>query len=258
MLLCFRVSIASADSGRISSDNAMYPASSLLISTNTTVSVSLAVNPSGMDMFLSFKYPGLTTNICFPSTVASTPLPVMALKFSVAGMVIFKSFTFCKIPVAMGCSDFCSKADARRSSSFSVDLTPSPSPKARGTTFDTSNLPTVNVPVLSKTIVVIFLAFSKAVRFFISNPFFADKAVDFATIRGTANPNACGQQITITVTILSIAKANDCPVIYQYKNVAIPASNAIMVNHFAALSANNCVFDLEFCASCTNLITCDK
>ena len=38
----------------------------------------------------------------------------------------------------------------------------------------------------------------------------------------------------------------------------MPENNAIYVNHFAALSAKSCVFDLEFCASCTNLITCDK
>ncbi len=88
------------------------------------------------------------------------------------------------MPVAIGCSDFCSNADARRRISFSVNSF------CRETIFDTSNFPTVNVPVLSKTIVVIFLAFSKAVRFFISNPCFADKAVDFATTKGTANPKA--------------------------------------------------------------------
>ena len=113
----------------------------------------------------------------------------------------------------------------------------------------------MSVPVLSNTIVVIFLAFSKAVLFLISNPLFAASAVDLATTNGTAKPNACGQQITITVTILSIANASVCPVKYQYKNVVIPETIAIIVNHFAAVSANNCVFDFEFCASCTSLIT---
>ena len=45
MLFCFKVLIATADSGRISSDNAMYPANLLLTITNATVSVSLAVKP---------------------------------------------------------------------------------------------------------------------------------------------------------------------------------------------------------------------
>ena len=176
----------------------------------------------------------------------------MALKFSVAGITSFKSFTFCRIPVAIGCSDFCSNADANLMISFSFNSFLS------DTIFDTSNLPTVSVPVLSKTIVVIFLAFSKAVLFLISKPFFADNAVDFATTNGTAKPKACGQQITITVTILSIANAKDCPVKYQYKKVPIPATIAITVNHFAAVFASNCVLDFDFCASSTNFITCER
>ena len=73
----------------------------------------------------------------------------------------------------------------------------------------------VNVPVLSKTMVVIFLEFSNAVLFLISSPLFAAIAVDLATTKGTASPKACGQQITITDTILSIANASVCPVRYQ-------------------------------------------
>src|SRR5205814_9509170 len=110
------------------------------------------------------------------------------------------------------------------------DLTPGPSPEERGTMRDTSNFPTVNVPVLSNTNVVIFLEFSNAVLFLISNPFFADCAVDLATANGTASPKACGQQITITVTILSTAKARSLPEKNQTANVAMPAAIAIMVS----------------------------
>ena len=52
---------------------------------------------------------------------------------------------------------------------------------SREAILETSNLPTVNVPVLSNTSVVISLAFSNAVLFLISKPFFADYSVDFAT-----------------------------------------------------------------------------
>jgi len=72
-----------------------------------------------------------------------------------------------------------------------------------------------SVPVLSNTIVVIFLAFSNDVLFFMSSPFLAANDVDLATTNGTANPKACGQQITITVTILAMAKSRGCPVRYQ-------------------------------------------
>jgi len=41
----------------------------------------------------------------------------------------------------------------------------------------TSNFPKVSVPVLSKIMVVIFLAFSNAVRFFMINSFFAESEV---------------------------------------------------------------------------------
>ena len=119
----------------------------------------------------------------------------------------------------------------------------------KGTTFDTSNFPIVNVPVLSNTIVVTLLEFSKAVRFLISNPFCADKVVDFATTNGTAKPKACGQQITITVTILSIENVKSFPAKFHIRKVVMPAAIAINVSHCAALSASNCVFDFDFCAS---------
>ena len=69
------------------------------------------------------------------------------------------------MPVAIGCSEFCSRAPARRINSFSSKFF------CKGTTFDTSNFPIVNVPVLSNTIVVTLLEFSNAVLFFMSNPF---------------------------------------------------------------------------------------
>src|SRR5690625_1492431 len=101
----------------------------------------------------------------------------------------------------------------------------------------TSCEPLVSVPVLSNTMVVIFRDASKAVLFRINRPFLAETLVDIAATNGTANPSACGQEITITVTIRSIAKAIVSPNANHVKNVPKPNTNAIMVSHLAATSA---------------------
>ena len=74
--------------------------------------------------------------------------------------------------------------DAKRNNSFSS--------KFESNTFTSCNScePFVSVPVLSKIIVVINRAFSKAVRLRISNPFWAEIEVDMATTKGTAKPKA--------------------------------------------------------------------
>src|SRR6185295_10480846 len=126
-----------------------------------------------------------------------------ALKSLTDGIATANSLAFAMIPVAMGCSEFCSNADAMRMISFSSRLGCNDFIRA------TSNFPIVRVPVLSKMMVVIFLEFSKAVLFFMSKPFLADSDVEMATTKGTAKPKACGQQMTITVTILSNAKTMD-------------------------------------------------
>src|SRR5690554_5626845 len=86
----------------------------------------------------------------------------------------------------------------------------------------TSWEPLVSVPVLSNTIVVIFREDSKAVLLRINNPFLADILVDIAATNGTARPKACGQEITITVTIRSIANAIVSPNANHVKKVPKP------------------------------------
>ena len=113
--------------------------------------------------------------------------------------------------------------------------------------FCTSCEPLVRVPVLSKMMVVSFLAFSKAVRFLINNPCVADAVVEMATTKGMATPKACGQDVTMTVTILSSAKAKSL-FAYHTMNVATPITMEIMVSHLATLSARFCVWDFAFCA----------
>ena len=174
-----------------------------------------------MVIFLSFRNPGLTTFTDFPSTIASTPLPVMALNFSALGMATLCSFTLLIIPTAIGCSDVCSKALANLNiSSFENSV-------LTDTNLVTPKTPVVNVPVLSNRSAVIFLDSSKAVLLRINKPFCADTAVEMATTRGIAKPNAWGQAITITVTIRSNANTNGYPAISQTANVPKPTDKAI-------------------------------
>src|SRR5690625_6886355 len=89
----------------------------------------------------------------------------------------------------------------------------------------------VRVPVLSNTIVDILRDASKAVLLRINSPFLAETLVDMEATSGTANPNACGQEITITVTIRYIAKAIVSPNANKVKNITKHKTNAILVIH---------------------------
>lgn len=60
----------------------------------------------------------------------------------------------------------------------------------------TSGLPDVSVPVLSKTIVSIFVIFSNISAPFIKIPWEAARPVPTITAVGVANPKAHGQAIT--------------------------------------------------------------
>ena len=143
----------------------------------------------------------LTTLTSTPSTFPSIPFPVKALKssaFPSSSSLSLASFT---IPVAIGCSEFCSRLAAIfRSSSSSCP--------SEGTISVTPNSPFVRVPVLSNTTASRFLAPSKLALFLIRSPCFAESVVETATTSGDARPSAWGQVITITVTIRSRAISN--------------------------------------------------
>ena len=77
------------------------------------------------------------------------------------------------------------------------------------------------------------------------SPFFAEIAVDTATTRGTANPNAWGQAMTMTVTVLSKAKTKSCLAMPSQTNmVSPPTESAMIVSHKAARLARSWVLDL--------------
>src|SRR5699024_4090271 len=88
------------------------------------------------------------------------------------------------------------------------------------------NSPSVRVPVLSKTTASNFLAPSKLERFRISNPCLAEREVETAKTSGAAKPSACGQVITITVTIRSKATSKAYPSASQKNNVIKPDASA--------------------------------
>ncbi len=136
------------------------------------------------------------------------------------------------IPCAMGCSD----SDSSEAAYFNISF--SSYSLLKDIVSVTPNSPLVNVPVLSKIIAWIFLACSNAFLFLMSKPFFAESAVETAITRGTASPRACGQAITITVTVLDKAKLKLCPVNTSHTNIVnAPAVIAIIVNQNAALLA---------------------
>ncbi len=142
------------------------------------------------------------------------------------------SFEPSAIPAAMECSEFASRDAAilRTSVSFRP---------ASGMISVTPNRPSVRVPVLSKTTAWMSLALSKADLSRINRPDFAASEVETATTRGTASPRAWGQDMTITVTALSMAKAESLLKLSQAANVIAPTLRDIMVSHRAALSARS-------------------
>src|SRR5699024_8873426 len=123
------------------------------------------------------------------------------------------------IPVAIGCSECCSKLAAQINTSSS-------SYPSFGTISVTPNSPSVSVPVLSNTTASKSFAPSKFVRLRINKPCFADNDVETATTNGAANPSACGQVITITVTMRSNATSKEHPKSSQIASLMNPEASA--------------------------------
>ena len=62
-----------------------------------------------------------------------------------------------------------------------------------------------------------------------------------ATTRGTASPSACGQAMTITVTMRSTANGASAPRANQTNSVVAPTESVIQVSHCAARFATSWV-----------------
>ncbi len=85
-------------------------------------------------------------------------------------------------------------------------------------------------------------AFSKACLSLIRSPDFAAIDIETATTRRITNLRACGQVITMTVTVLSRTKTSSLPKRIQKMKVRAPTVRAIIVRYIAALFARSWAF----------------
>ena len=87
----------------------------------------------------------------------------------------------------------------------------------------------------------------------------AETAVETATTSGMASPRACGQVMTITVTMRDRAKTNSRWARKSQTNrVTTPTLMETMVSQKAARSARFCVRDLLSCACRTSSVICAR
>src|SRR3989344_945965 len=127
----------------------------------------------------------------------------------------------------------------------------------KATTSVTFGLPSVSVPVLSRTIALSFDVFSRVDASLIRILCFAPRPVPTATAVGVANPNASGQAMTTVDTAKVNAARSPAPATkYQPKNAANPEPIARTTRYAAALSAIRWPGALEFWAVSTILIIC--
>ena len=119
---------------------------------------------------------------------------------------------------ASGCSLSDSTPPARR-------RTAGPSSDGTAATPVTTWAPRVSVPVLSNSTVSIERIRSSAARSLTRIPAFAETAVDSAMTSGIASPRACGQAITSTVTVRTIASSRS-PIAHHATNVTAAAATA--------------------------------
>ena len=101
----------------------------------------------------------------------------------------------------------------------------------------TTGLPSVRVPVLSKTSVLIFSACSSAEAFLNSTPICAPRPVPTIIAVGVASPSAQGQEITNTVTALISAKIKSSKNHQVSNRVRMLISTTIGTNILEILSA---------------------
>ena len=147
---------------------------------------------------------------------------------------------------ARGCELALSSAAARaiNSSSFTVFVN----------TSVTFGLPSVIVPVLSRTTVSILCATSRLAAVLISMPFSAPLPVPAIIAAGVARPRAQGQDITRTATAILSAKEKSPFIISHTKRVIKAIPSTAGTNTPLILSASLEIGALEPAASSTSEI----
>ena len=153
---------------------------------------------------MSLRLPRSTV---LPSTVHWTPRPGRASKVSASGIPTLASCAFFSMASASGCSEPFSAIAANFNTSFSVKA-------PKGFTSVTEGSPFVSVPVLSKTMVVSFRAFSTYSPLRRSTPYSAPLPTPARMAVGVAMPRVQGHAMRRTASNAKKAAANPV-VMYQ-------------------------------------------
>ena len=186
---------------------------------------------------ISFSLP-ISTD--FPSTIDEIPNPVNELKSLTSNNSKFLFLASSTIAKPNGCSE--------RYSTLAASCKRTSSDKLLNVTISvTEILPSVNVPVLSNTIVLTSLANCKASELFIKIPCSAPLPVPTIIAVGVAKPKAQGQAITSTAIIIFREKLQDTSPTKYHKIPAISAKTiTIGTNTPEILSASFAIGALEF------------
>ena len=176
-------------------------------------------------------------------TVTVTPTAGTEEKSAASGIRSPRASAAVTTARAKGCSLGSSAAAAKARTWSSVY-------PAAGAMPSTAGSPLVKVPVLSNSTVSTVRMLSSAIRSFTRTPPRAARSVAIETTNGIARPSACGQAITNTVIVRTTAMSGT-PSSVQTTAVTAAAPSANQKSQAAAVSANRCAREEEFCASAT-------
>ena len=122
----------------------------------------------------------------------------------------------------------------------------------------TQGCPSVTVPVLSRAIICVLPAISRAEAVLYSIPILAPAPLPAIIATGVASPRAHGQLITSTDIPLAMAKENDCPAISQPASVSKERIMIEGTNILETLSAIRAIGAFVAAASETVFIICAR
>ncbi len=183
---------------------------------------------------------GRPTRTLCPSTTASIPSPAW-LRNSLTAASSPAAFA---IACARGCSEADSALPASRSNSSRV--------ASNGTASTSRIRPSVTVPVLSSTIVVIRRVCSSTSGPLIRIPIWAPRPVPTISAVGVASPIAQGQAMIRTATAAANAADAPAPASSQPPRVPIAITITIGTKIAETRSASRCTRAFPVCACCTS------
>ena len=201
-------------------------------------------------MFLSLISLLFPSRTSLPSILTAIPCPGIALNSSNDFNSRFFSSAFFTIASPNGCSD--------PFSALAASINNSSSEISSAIISVTTGFPSVIVPVLSKTIVLIWCAVSNASPPFIRTPCSAPFPVPTIIAVGVASPNAQGHAITSTAINIVSANTGVSPAISHPRadNIARPIT--VGTKYADITSASLAIGALLPWASSTNFTICAK